>query len=85
MKYLKTFLESQGNYSQPTNNSQVLQHTNSIGGEINKKPKLDGELVDEDDEDIEIPYDLTLTGHIGAPTKNVRLRKNSKEAKRRNC
>ena len=71
--------ESQGKYSKVSNNTEILQYTNSIGGEINKKPKLDGELVDEDDEDIVIPTDIEITGHIGAPIKSIRVRKNSKE------
>ena len=33
MKYLKTFLESQGNYSKSTNDLKRMQHTNSVGKE----------------------------------------------------
>jgi hypothetical protein len=82
MKYLKTFLESQGNYSQVANNLKALQHTNIPNGVVNKKPLLDGELIDEEDADIEIPYDMETTGHIGTSIKNIRMRKNSKEPRK---
>ena len=85
MKYLMTFLESQGSYSKSTIDLKRMQHTNS-GNESPTKKKLDGELIeDEEKDDIDIPYDLTYTGHIKSPQYNLRLRKNGKEPKVKNC
>lgn len=84
MKYLKSFLESQGKYSQTANNQKSLQAVPSIGGFIGKKPKIEGELVD-DEEDITIPINVDITGHIGTPTKSTRMSKIAKEPKVRNC
>jgi hypothetical protein len=85
MKYLKSFTESQGNYSQVANNQRILQATPSISGNVSKKPKNDGELVDEDELDITLPTDVEITGHKQTPTRKLRTRKLSKEPKVRNC
>jgi hypothetical protein len=85
MKYLKSFLESQGNYSQVANNQRILQATPSISGSVSKKPKNDGELVDEEELDITTPIDVEITGHKETPIKSLRTRKISKEPKVRNC
>ena len=84
MKYLKSFTESQGSYAQVASNQRNLQSTPSIGGSIGQKPKLDGELVDEDEE-ITMPTDVEITGHIQTPIKKIRTRKLSKEPSVRNC
>lgn len=85
MKYLKSFKESQGNYSKVANNLKIMQHTNN-GNESPEKKHLDGELIsDEEADNIDIPYDLTYTGHIKSPQYNLRLRKNPKEPKKKNC
>jgi len=86
MKYLKKFLESQGNYSKSTNDLKRMQHTNSVGNESPIKKELDGELIDDEEaENIDIPYDLSYTGHIKSPQYNIRLRKTPKEPKINNC
>jgi hypothetical protein len=85
MKYLKSFTESQGNYSQVANNQRILQATPSISGNVSKKPKNDGELLDEDELDITLPTDVEITGHKQTPTRKLRTRKLSKEPNVRNC
>ena len=83
MKYLKTFLEKQGNYSQVASNQKILQYTQVPNGvPANKKPKLSGELVDENDDDITIPINVDITGHIGTPIKSTRMSKLPKEPMR---
>lgn len=78
--------ESQGKYSQATNNLKQMQHTNSVGNEEPEKRHLDGELIsDQEADNIDIPYDLTYTGHIKSPQYSLRLRKKPKEPKKRNC
>ena len=63
-----------------------MQHTNSVGNEEPEKRHLDGELISEQEADnIDIPYDLTYTGHIKSPQYSLRLRKKPKEPKKRNC
>lgn len=86
MKYLKSFLEAQGNYSKAADNLKVLQHTNSVGNESPERRHLDGELIDDEEaNNIDIPYDLTYTGHIKAPKYDLKLRKKPKDPKKLNC
>ena len=86
MKYLKTFLEAQGSYSRTADDLKRMQHTNSVGSEEPEKKHLDGELIDDQEsENIDIPYDLSYTGHIKSPQYSLRLRKNPKEPKKKNC
>lgn len=87
LEELKDFKkESQGKYSSSTNDLKKMQHTNSVGNEEPEKRELDGELIsDEEADNIDIPYDLTYTGHIKSPQYNLRLRKKPKEPKKRNC
>ena len=84
MKYLKTFLEKQGNYSNTLSDPKVWNTTNGTSGNTHKKEKLPGELVDDEDEDITIPINVDITGHIGTPTKSTRMRKLPKEPSVRN-
>lgn len=72
MKYIKTFLEKQGNYSNALSDPKNWNSTIGTSGNTKKKPKLNGELVDEDEEDdITIPLNVEITGHIGTPVKNI--------------
>ena len=79
MKYLKTF-EAYPEFK----NKNPLQSVRYNSGE-HERPQLDGELVDEDDEDITIPINVEITGHIGTPVKKVKTQKLSKEPKIKNC
>ena len=83
MKYLKTFLEKQGSYN--VANLKNWDNPPSSTGNTHQRGKLPGELVDEDEgEDITLPINVDITGHIGTPTKSTRTRKLSKEPKIRN-
>lgn len=76
--------EKQGNYSKVANNLKSLQYTNT-GNDSPRKKELDGELIsDEELDNLEIPYDLSYTGHIKTPQYNLRLRKKGKEPKIKN-
>ena len=83
MKYIKTFLEKQGNYSDALSNPKRWNNSGTIGtsGNTKEKPELKGEIVDEEDEDddIVIPLNVEITGHIGTPVKNTRVGTISKE------
>ena len=85
MRYLKTFLEKQENYSKTLSDTKEWDYTNGTSGYVHKKEKLPGELVDSDEEEnIEIPINVDITGHIGTPKKSIRIRKIFKGSKIRN-
>lgn len=79
MKYLKSF-ESYPDFK----DKKPLQAVRYNSGE-HEKPILDGELVEEDEEDITIPVNVEITGHIGTPVKKIQTQKLSKEPKIKNC
>ena len=79
MKYLKYF----ENYPDFKDNKK-LQAVRYNSGE-HENPVLNGELVDEDEEDITIPVNIEITGHIGIPVKKTQTQKLTKGPKIKNC
>lgn len=72
-------MERQENYTKSLNNKKILQEVPPVG-DNKKKKKLKGE-EDIDEEDIEIPIDVEITGHIETSVRKTRIQKISKEPK----